>query len=401
MFDVSVPFEFYLDLTKAYQIQKGDWIVEALASTVDLDLQTDMIMPEATYKAASDLLLNSTVLFNHDGGEAIGRVLVAKVIEAGLFIKLLISKTASKRWQEIKEGTLRKLSIRGKVTKYVNVFMKHFNKVVRLVKGLYLIEVSLVPVAANPQARTLSWYVAKSLEGGEEFIMSDEKVKKDIKGLDVKEARTEILDVLKKLSDAKLDDGSKALLTRVETIVKSIQEEGSVKPEDAAQKQADGGDNKVDSTTKNEDGKGNDVKLDETKKKEESTSSDNDVLKTVSGHFSDISKTFSTMADAMTVIVQGQQTTVDALKNIVEIQKSINDMKRALENLPVRKGQVGDNANPDTKDVVGKDSTKKDESSGDVSEVMKKYEAIKTIDNPYNKLRALVEFATGEQTTTA
>jgi len=100
---LPVNFEYPVEITKAYE-EAGRWIVEGLAATSDFDLQEDIITEEAIRASAKDLLENSTVLHNHDPSEAIGRVLASRARTDGLFLKILISKTAAEIWQQITEG---------------------------------------------------------------------------------------------------------------------------------------------------------------------------------------------------------------------------------------------------------------------------------------------------------
>lgn len=164
-----MSFEAFVNLRKSETDASGNWYVEGLCATSDLDLQGDVITKEALEQSASDLVKNSTVLFNHDDNEPIGKVVEAKAVtdgtETGLWVKVLISKTAPMRWQQIKEGVLNKFSIRGKVLRAQREFVAALNKVVNVIYAMKLFETSIVSIPANPEARTLGWYVAKAMDG--------------------------------------------------------------------------------------------------------------------------------------------------------------------------------------------------------------------------------------------
>lgn len=149
--------------------EDGKWIVEGFAATSDIDLQDEIIEPEAIELAASDLLENSTVLWNHHDDEPIGKVVHAEAKSDGLFIKVEISKTAELKWRQIKEGVLNKFSIRGKILDAKKRYLKSEQKWVRVIKKMSLVEVSLVSVPANPKAKAIRWYVAKALS---DFVQS-------------------------------------------------------------------------------------------------------------------------------------------------------------------------------------------------------------------------------------
>jgi len=158
-----VNFECPVDITKAYE-EEGLWIVEGYAATSDFDLQDDIITEEAIRASAKDLIENSTVLHNHNPDEAVGKVLESKAAKGGLFLKILISKTAPEIWQQVKEGVLNKFSVRGKILDARKEWVAEFKRYVRKILRMRLIEVSLVAVPANPKARAVRWYVEKALD---------------------------------------------------------------------------------------------------------------------------------------------------------------------------------------------------------------------------------------------
>jgi HK97 family phage prohead protease len=160
---LPVNFECAVDITKSYE-DEGRWIVEGYAATSDFDLQEDIITDEAIRASAKDLLENSTVLHNHNADEAIGRVLASRARKNGLFLKILISKTAPDIWQQITEGVLNKFSVRGKVLEARKQWVPELKRYARLILKMRLLEVSLVAVPANPKARAIRWYIEKALD---------------------------------------------------------------------------------------------------------------------------------------------------------------------------------------------------------------------------------------------
>jgi len=158
-----VNFEYPIDIAKAYE-EEGRWIVEGYAATTDFDLQDDIITEEAIQASAKDLLENSTVLHNHNPDEAIGKVVDSKAAKGGLFLKIMISKTAPEIWQQVKEGVLNKFSVRGRIIDARKEWMAEFKRYVRKIYKMQLVEVSLVAVPANPKARAVRWYVEKALD---------------------------------------------------------------------------------------------------------------------------------------------------------------------------------------------------------------------------------------------
>jgi len=172
----SIPVDFIVDFVKSSQDASGNWYIEGFAATSDFDLQGDIITEAALQNSVNNLIENSTVLLNHDDAQPIGKTVETKVVkdraESGLWVKVLISKTVPKIWQQIREGVLNKFSIRGQIVVAGKEFVDSLKRTVNVIKELYLVEVSLVSVPANPKARAMNWYVAKAL-AEQEIKMAD------------------------------------------------------------------------------------------------------------------------------------------------------------------------------------------------------------------------------------
>lgn len=159
----KVEFNFPLEIMKQTE-ESGEFHIVGYAATTDFDLQGDVITEEALKNSSLDLLKNSTVLLNHDIESPIGRVTKAEFDKNGLLIDVLISQTEPDIIQKIKEGVLNKFSIRGQVLEREKKYMAEFDRVVNVIKKMVLVEVSLVSVPANPEARAIGWYVKKALD---------------------------------------------------------------------------------------------------------------------------------------------------------------------------------------------------------------------------------------------
>lgn len=161
----SSKFEAFFDI-KRVSDERGRWIVEGYATTADLDVDDGYITEEALRGAENDLLKYSTLLYNHDRDNELGKVLETKYIpeQRALWIKAMISKTASDVWQKIKEGVLNKFSINGRALEWSETKIKGLDKLVTMIKSLTLFEASLVTVPADASARTLAHYVERSIK---------------------------------------------------------------------------------------------------------------------------------------------------------------------------------------------------------------------------------------------
>ena len=164
----QMTISFPVDIVKKYE-KSGDRILEGYCATTDLDLADDIITAEAFKKSEKDLEKNSTVLYNHDMGFSIGRVLESTFDRKGLFIKVLISKANDVEdiWQKITEGVLNKFSIRLRIIDKEVKFVEALKRAVTYIKEMLLLEASVVTVPMNPEARSVGWYISKSIEFAE------------------------------------------------------------------------------------------------------------------------------------------------------------------------------------------------------------------------------------------
>lgn len=140
-------------------------IVTGYAAVADVvDSQYELIAREALEEASKDLLKYTTVLYNHDPDRPIGKVLEAAPQGSGLFVKVQISNTEDEIWDKICEGIISKFSFRGVITEYDEQFDKALSRNITIIKGFKIFEISLVSVPANPEAKTLNYYLSKALE---------------------------------------------------------------------------------------------------------------------------------------------------------------------------------------------------------------------------------------------
>ncbi|MCX5784580.1 MAG: HK97 family phage prohead protease [Elusimicrobia bacterium] len=162
MLTEKIGFSFPVQVLK-FAEEAGEFHVVGYAATTDFDLQGDIITEDALKASSLDLLKNSTVLLNHDMKLPIGKVTKVEFDQHGLLIDALISKTEQDIIQKIKEGVLNKFSIRGQVLERERKFSPEHDRMVNVIQRMSLVEVSLVSVPANPEAKAIGWYIAKAL----------------------------------------------------------------------------------------------------------------------------------------------------------------------------------------------------------------------------------------------
>ncbi len=190
-------------------------IVTGFAAVADvIDSQYEVITREALEGAAKDLLHYTTVLYNHDADRPIGKVLEAYPKDSGLFVKVLISSHEDEIWKKITEGVISKFSFRGVVTDYDEQFDKTLNRMITIIKGFKIFEISLVSVPANPHARTLHYYLSKALE-----------TSKETQGQNMSNGDTEVVNTIEGGNKSTMDkEKAKAIAAMVDKLIAALQD---------------------------------------------------------------------------------------------------------------------------------------------------------------------------------
>jgi len=165
-FDVKINkfFSLETDGEKIEGVPKNSWIIEGYAATSHYDTQGDIIKPDALKEVESSLLQNSTVLYNHDPDEEIGKIVHSEFTNKGLLVKVMISKTREDIWTKIKEGVLNKFSIAGICLESKEEYIEELRNFVHVIYKLRIDEVSIVPIPANPKAEAIAWYISKAID---------------------------------------------------------------------------------------------------------------------------------------------------------------------------------------------------------------------------------------------
>lgn len=182
MFDKIIPFGTEFEIKKQ-EAEDDAFFVEGFASTSDLDDQGDIITFPALKKAAKGLLKDfTTALFNHDQDRPIGKIVEAEAIEGkGLRVKIQISGAEAEIRRKVEEGIINKFSIRGRALKIERKFDESKDVMLFIIHEIELVEVSLVSLPANRQARVTGFErvptSAKSLVGAVMKSFNDSQTK--------------------------------------------------------------------------------------------------------------------------------------------------------------------------------------------------------------------------------
>ena len=124
-------------------------IFKGYASTYDLDRGDDIIVKGAFDKTLSTNADDVTILWQHKTDQPIGKPVIMRADEHGLYVEGKISNTSIGRdaMTLMRDGVIRKMSI-GFIAKDVD----YDNKGARLIKELDLVEFSLVSYPMNNNA---------------------------------------------------------------------------------------------------------------------------------------------------------------------------------------------------------------------------------------------------------
>lgn len=190
---IEIQSLFSIKSITVEKAEKGQFFFKALATTSDIDLTGDIVTEQAMVASEDDLLRNSTIFLNHDKTRPVGHVTDARFRPdvKGIEFIGIIDNTEPEIQSKIKSGTLSKISIGAVVMDHDKVEDETTGKMVLRILRMLLKEVSLVGGPANPEARTLSWWIAKS----EELANKDHKeepveiIKDEALGRKVRELR--------------------------------------------------------------------------------------------------------------------------------------------------------------------------------------------------------------------
>ena len=148
----NLQFKVFTDIIEKSE-KNGKRRIRGYASTDALDRQGEVVSIEALRQAATHLLENPTVFYEHKHDQyPVGLCVASKIDDKGLLIDVEISQTADTLWTLIQEGILNRFSIGGRVTsaeEKVDEDKKPYNEIT----GIELFEVSVVGLPANPEAR--------------------------------------------------------------------------------------------------------------------------------------------------------------------------------------------------------------------------------------------------------
>lgn len=149
-----------LDYEKKAAGGSGKLVIEGFASTPDRDRVKDIVLPKAFEKCLSKFLEAGTMLLNHDPSQPVGKWTEGKVTDSGLYVKGFISETEKDLQTKVKEGIYSTLSIG------FNTIDQEWNAALEsnVIKELELLEVSVVTIPANPEARFQALLESKSAD---------------------------------------------------------------------------------------------------------------------------------------------------------------------------------------------------------------------------------------------
>jgi len=154
-------YHFQIAVKEVKDLGQGGVEIEGYASTPDLDRYKDIVEPAAFSNALTMFMKNPTLLRSHDPDRPAGHVTETRVTDKGLWIRALVTEEETK--QDVLENRFRAFSIG-----YIPLMstLQHedgspFNSevdspwdadMVRVIKKLDLVEISIVSTPANGNA---------------------------------------------------------------------------------------------------------------------------------------------------------------------------------------------------------------------------------------------------------
>lgn len=227
---------FWLDsrISKVNVDDSGELKIAGYASTVDTDRAGDVILPEAWAKGGlENFKANPIILFNHDYGAPIGRVVRMEVDEKGLYVEAIISK-AAKQFELIKDGVLTTFSV-GFLIKDAD-----YNKSTGgyVIKDAELLETSVVTVPCN-QGATFS--LSKSFTNDDElrsFLKKELKLEPEVQTTEA-EANATHSEPVGNEAELEAVERNKNMSIEIENAVQKALADADAKRAEAAKKAAE------------------------------------------------------------------------------------------------------------------------------------------------------------------
>jgi HK97 family phage prohead protease len=367
-----LPFtaELLLDNTtlEKHSVPAGNWIVEGYASTSDLDSQNHIVTPEAIKMGAESLKKYNTVLFNHDPDRPIGQVMHSEAQDTKLLVKVAISKTEPKIWEQIKDGTLSKFSIRGSVTDSEYYTDERSLKEIRKITAMELHEISVVAVPANPEARSIAYYIEKALIASTISTLSKDNLRKKIKEVleeDVQKDQKSFESAIKNLESG-LGELQGEDKDQVETIIRSL----TALVGRVYQKSMDN--NKGGQVVDKKDEKEEVIEKAEEKKDDKVIEKADEKVQKVEVDVSALTAVMSQLQDMVKSVteksekVESEKAEIAKAKDEVEkskteLVKTIADFTALVKEIPIRRGAAPEKEEEKPVVEVKKDITKSDE----------------------------------------
>ena len=225
-----VEFRFLtqnITVKQAKKKEKGFYVSGYASVHSIVDRQEEIVTKEALEKAVDGLLKDgSTLFFNHNYDQPIGKIEKATVDKKGLFIESYISKTRPDISGLIEEGILNKFSIGGKVIAAETVRNRQTGAEIIKILEMELYEVSLVGVPANAKAQVVD-YVLKSAV--QKATISDKEHLNSQEASEMKGKEKSIRDGIDKVIEEQVKDEVAA--EEAAAVEEEIKEEETVKEE--------------------------------------------------------------------------------------------------------------------------------------------------------------------------
>lgn len=143
----KLDFKFKALVTK--DAGSDECIIEGYANTSSKDRVGDVVLPSAFAKSLPGFMANPICLLQHNWSDVAGKILEAKVVDKGLYVKARISDTRPDLKTLVREGCLSTFSI-GYNELDADYDEETKTKVVR---DLELLEISIVSIPANAEAK--------------------------------------------------------------------------------------------------------------------------------------------------------------------------------------------------------------------------------------------------------
>jgi len=185
---------------KSVEVKQEDWkiYIEGFASTPDIDSYDDIVQPQAFMNTMVEYMKKPLILLQHNLDKIIWKTVDYRIEENGLWIRVELFNDIDWTFKSIQEWMLWQFSIWFRAIKWE--IRVEWDKRIREITELRLVEVSIVAFPANPSA---VFTLSKSLKSFFDWV--EELKASEIWSYEVKSKENEVINFEEEIKEEEIE----------------------------------------------------------------------------------------------------------------------------------------------------------------------------------------------------